>query len=457
MQLRDLRGQLLVLFLFIAIAQASVMPAVSAQAGFCQVQINDVKFPSRVDPGQSVQVKTEITATFATSRENYASGRADLKDRQSGQVLSIQTFDLGYSGGLPVTVQREVTHNATAPSSTGIWSLEVIVYCTVTGTYPSNTSDSFDIQIGSQVPQSNLADVQVLQNGDFENGLSNWQTIGFPGYSSATKLAHSGSGGLELLVYTRPDIAPLVTTKQGVSQTVQITNLRGLRVEAWFLMKVNGPSDARLRITVGGLTLKYYVAFYNPELVQSQDNATSKSILLNQYAPYGLWLPMNQDVAQDFQARFGVVGQKPFQESEATIQIALEFIAYGTLQGPQYFYWDDVKATASIPAQTTSITSSSTVSSSTSKAAATSSTILSGTSQITSQATTQPATGAAFSVELFLPALLIALVVLIAVVFVRFIRRSRRTAGFSVRVCPKCGSKAPLVNQYCSECGTKLP
>jgi hypothetical protein len=462
MQLMDLRRQLLVLLLFVAIAQASVMAPVSAQAGFCQVQINDVKFPSQVNPAQSVQVKTEITATFATSGENYATGRADLKDRQSGQVLSIQTFDLGYSGGLPVTVQQEVTHTVTAPSSTGTWSLEVIIYCTITGTFPVVTSDSFDIQIGSQVPQDNLAKVQVLRNGDFENDLSNWQTIGFPGYSSASKLAHSGSGGLELLVYTRPDIGPLVTTRQGVSQTVQLTNVRGLRAEAWFLMKITGPSDARLRVTVGGLTLNYYIAFYNPLLAQSRDNTTSKSILLNQYAPYGLWSSMNQDVAQDFQSSFGLAGQKPFQEPKVTIQVSLELVTYGTLQGPQYLYWDDVKATASILplASTTSITNSSVTTSYSSTPTATpiSGTITSPTSPAMSQAFTQSAAQTYFSIEQLLPASLVVIVIFAGAILIILLKRTRPgKIAPSTQVCPKCGFKSTQRNPYCCECGTKLP
>ena len=433
------------------------MAPVYAQAGFCQVQINDVIFPSLVNPAQSVLVKTEMTVTFATSRGNYASGRADLKESQSGQVLSIQTFDLGYSGGLPVTVQREVTHTITAPSSTGTWNLEVIVYCSVTGTFPEVASNSFDIQIGGQVTQANLVDTQVLQNGDFENGLSNWQTIGFPGYSSTTKLAHSGSGGLELLVYTRPDVSTLVTTKQGVSQTVQIRNLRALRIEAWFLPKITGPSDARLRVTIGDLTLNYYVIFYSPELARNPDNATSKSILLNQYAAYGFWNSINQDVAQDFQSSFGLAGQEPFQQSEATLQISLELITHGTLAGPQYLYWDDVIATALIPAQasTTSSANSSSTYSLISASTTTSSAIISSTST-TSQPLTQLAVETSFSIEQLILVSLIAVVIVAGVaVIILLMRRSQLSP--STRICPKCGVKSPPSNEYCYECGTRLP
>jgi hypothetical protein len=403
-------------------------------------------------------VKTELTATFATSPESYATGRADLKDGQSGRLLSIQTFDLGISGGLPVTVHREVIQNATAPSSTGTWGLEVVVYCSVTGTFTEVATNSFNIQIGSQSSQGNLLEMQVLQNGDFENGLSNWQTIGFPGYSSASKLAHSGSGSVELLVYTRPDIGPSVTTIQGVSQTVAVTNLRGLNVEAWFLMKVDGPSDTRLRITIGGFTINYYAVFYDPELATSRDNDTSKSILLNQYAPYGLWQSLNRDVAQDFQSKFGVAGQVPFQSSEATIQISLELITYGTLSGPQYLYWDDVGATASLLAQssTTSITNSATSSSTVTSTTTSGATILS-TYPTQSQTSTQLAPETYFSFEPLLPVLLVAMVIVAGLVAIFLLmRRPRRTSTPSTQTCPKCGLKSPPNSQYCYKCGTKL-
>lgn len=139
--------------MLVAFLSAPFSAVVHGQAP-CQIQILDVVYPQRAEPGQSVEVKTAAVVNFVATQGDKATGRADLRERESGRILLIRAFDIGYSS-TPKTVTVAVSHVVTAPAALGIWSLEVRLYCLAVWSAPSqlvNDSRFFDIQIEAENP-----------------------------------------------------------------------------------------------------------------------------------------------------------------------------------------------------------------------------------------------------------------------------------------------------------------
>ena len=73
---------------------ALAMGGVQAQSSACQLLQFNPAFPANVNPGQQIQVRTTITIGCGQWR-TYYTGRLDLVDRSSGQILSTSYLDIG--------------------------------------------------------------------------------------------------------------------------------------------------------------------------------------------------------------------------------------------------------------------------------------------------------------------------------------------------------------------------
>jgi hypothetical protein len=212
-------------------------------------------------------------------------------------------------------------------------------------------------------PENVTAAVDILQNGDFENGLQGWRTSehfvgGGNGYPSISNyLVHSGSAALALNFLSSNfgggTAQPMEMT--GVYQARNISELRNLRVQAWFMM-LNTVSQiaARVRVQVGEFTVNYYVAYDNEQRLRQYDTAQSKSIFVTQ-AGFGSsgWLHLERDVGQDLQSLFGSQGLQVFGQNQTTVTLGLELMGFGYIPTSQVMLWDDVQATVLVPTNTT--------------------------------------------------------------------------------------------------------
>ncbi len=100
---------------------ASILPAVHADN--CTLQITSVNYPAKTDPGQSFQVKTQVTVTCQTSA--YLAGRTDLEDTEN--ILSTGFLDIGQFTSSGGTKTVTASNSAIAPSASGSWNLVVKV------------------------------------------------------------------------------------------------------------------------------------------------------------------------------------------------------------------------------------------------------------------------------------------------------------------------------------------
>ena len=326
------------------------------------------------------------------------------------------------------------------------------------------------VQDDAAIPAQTLTAVSVLQNGDFEKGLEGWLIFekfqgpaghGNPSISRST--THSGSSAVALnLISSVPGgfsgVAPPETI--GIYQNVVVPELRGLRVEAWFMMRqMSLLMAARLRVQVNDLVIKYYVSYDTEQHIRNLDildPVPSRPIFLYHVTPrspeWGEWLSINRDVAADFQSEFGSQGTEIFQRDQADVTLALEFVNYGPTPDYQVMLWDDVQATAMVPAQqtTTTIETTTVQPTQTSSRPATTS-----VSSMTTTTETGTKLGGLYSLtDTLYIGLLAAVPIALALIAFLVIRGRRKTS--QATICPRCGTPSPMSDLYCERCGTRL-
>jgi KaiC/GvpD/RAD55 family RecA-like ATPase len=368
-----------------------------AYSYYCKVQIDKVDFPSSVSPSQSFQVTTHVTASCPVQLSVSTSVRVDVVDAASNMVLSTGLFATGYSFAHgAASVDGVVASNLTAPPSlSGLWSLVVEALFYQQLDLMSAAQHQFAIQVGTPQPSESLMTVQILQNGGFENGTADWQsTQGSAGYDSiATSVVYSGSRALAITLMGPPPGsnlgAPVVV---GVSQTSSVSNLRGLTIDAWYVTQIlSTQAAARVRVTVHGHTLNYYVKFGALTREASANTEASKSLFLANWNCVS-WCEVSRDVGADFRTMFSpATVSSIFGSGASTATIALELLGYGEepFQTSQFIFWDDVQfnaqvvATNSVSTRVAEPTSTST--STTSSEVTTSANLETGSSQATTQ------------------------------------------------------------------------
>ncbi|MGA2462622.1 MAG: hypothetical protein ABSF82_14485 [Candidatus Bathyarchaeia archaeon] len=320
----------------------------------------------------------------------------------------------------------------------------------------------------------NFTELGVLQNGDFENGLQGWTIAnhfvgGGNGYPSISAyLVHSGSAALALNFLSSNfgggTGQPLELT--GVFQAVDVRELRGLHVEAWFMMLGTvSQIAARMRVQVGEFTVNYYVAYDSEQHLRQYDTVQSKSIFVYQ-AGLGSseWLHLNRDVGEDLHSLFGPQGLQIFEQNKTTITLGLELMGFGYIPTYQIMLWDDVQAAALVPMNSTETTTTTTTTASSTTAVSTSApvTVAISTATYSSKTSSIGTPTEAMVLGLFPP---IPFYVAVAVVLVlaggfamaALLRGKQRRTGTGIR-CGSCGYDKDIrpTDNYCPRCGMRL-
>jgi hypothetical protein len=406
--------------LLLSLALVTELPRASAG---CTLEIQSVDYPQNIAPGESFQIKTKVSATCTQTSETVIA-RVDIDD-ESGALLNSASSPVAAFGQMSATTITQTTGTAPiygtasatvintiqAPSTNGVWTITLVVSLWMAGGLLAQTSQSISIQIGFATTTQNIpvTQTEILSNGNFEQGLDSWQTLsqfigtgagGGTGSPSIAANAHSGSKSLQLNFEPSMPGGFQGTLSEliGVYQTVEIQQLRDLTVQAWFFMQQTGPVNARLRIQIGDLTVKYYVAQAQPD---SSDNSRSRSFVLYDIEPYSpqwrTWLQINRNVAEDFKTAFGLNGEALFESNgQEQITVSLELIGFvpaNPTPSFQSMLWDDVSALAGVPStastqtQTTQTTTTLGVTTSQSSLPASTAT---ETSEIPATVSTQP-------------------------------------------------------------------
>ena len=110
----------------------------------CNLLSWNPNYPSQVDPGEAIQVRTTVDVACAQWRTFY-SARVDLVDRSSGRLFSTSTFQIGW---LP-NVTATISNVATAPQSHGLWKLQLNLYIFEEAGLVSLFKLPFEITVGT--------------------------------------------------------------------------------------------------------------------------------------------------------------------------------------------------------------------------------------------------------------------------------------------------------------------
>ena len=312
--------------------------------------------------------------------------------------------------------------------------------------------------------QQPLTDLPLLQNGGFESGLAGWTEIQGTGGSIARSsiTVHSGSAALVISLAPRAGATASTPAIEGASQSATVTNLRGLRVQAWYLLQTNTYLVAtRIRIEAGNLKLNYYAVISSQTVLSS--TLKMKSILLppKNCTP---WCLLEADVGADIRSYFDSAAfAAVFQGTQPIpVKIALEFLLYGG-NDRQFVYWDDVELIASIPSQTTTTTSAFSISSSSSTTSTSRPVTITSVSTQTSTLTSTPTAGFVLTSKQNYPVLVTVLVLILIATLLEFARMKRNTRKLSHLSktdmtneiqCLRCGTNLARTDKFCHRCGT---
>jgi hypothetical protein len=328
------------LAVLIILLPAGLHVALPVAAFSCNVQIKNVNYPDTLNPSQSLTITGTVTVACMQAGSPI-SGRIDLVESTSHKSVTSSSFSIGYISGAQSNQSFLITINTVVPSVATLWQLEIVVTLWYGSTPFTGASYPLVIQVGQTEPVQPTMQIQVLQNGGFEAGLSNWQTVGREGQGSvaiSSNIVHSGSGAVMLtLLPPLPGTSQLVSIVQGVSQTVSVAGLRDLTVLAWVHTQIDTTlAYPRLLVTVGGLTVDYVGG-----------NCPG-------------WCQMAANVGQDIRVQYGVGPWSSAFRSSHTISVttAVELVGQLPYEDNQFVFWDDIQAFALVPANMTVITSS---------------------------------------------------------------------------------------------------
>jgi len=213
---------------------------------------------------QSFEIDTKVSVN-CDSTKDYVVVVVDVEELPSSSVLSttahlfpLQTF-VGLSGTVNATAlnwpANATLHNQlTAPSIASSWTLQVLAFLYFENTGPAGSAQQspFTIQVGQVQPTVRWANISLIQNGGFEDGLASWQETQGAGLSEIShKTVHSGGSSLRMYMGGLPPPSSSVGPSMTVTQTSTVTMLRGLFVEAW------ADGLVRLRVKFAGLIVDY--------------------------------------------------------------------------------------------------------------------------------------------------------------------------------------------------------
>jgi len=156
MSLRPLRAlQVLSILLW-----AVIVGIPHAYAGIeCTIQINEINYPLKVEPGQGFQITTSLTVT-CNQATVPVTGRVDLYEQSTGRLLGISGFPVGYNPTqVPVSVSRTTVSKVAASEAIGIWRLRMVIWLSVGEGVPALVAGRLEKPLQVQVREATATSV----------------------------------------------------------------------------------------------------------------------------------------------------------------------------------------------------------------------------------------------------------------------------------------------------------
>jgi KaiC/GvpD/RAD55 family RecA-like ATPase len=152
--MNDRSVKLFLLTVLLALSLIGLLPSRAFAVQNCQIQFKRVDFPTAVAPGESVNIKSQLSVTCKTSAIDIA-GRVDLLN-DANASLSVQEIHVGFIAEPQKTVNFTVINSAKASSTIGLWKLRVSVSVLASGLIVGSAEKPIQIQVG-QLPTQTSA------------------------------------------------------------------------------------------------------------------------------------------------------------------------------------------------------------------------------------------------------------------------------------------------------------
>lgn len=165
---------------------AGSMAAPLVRAGIvCSIEINDLNYPLKVEPGQGFEIDTLLTVT-CNQASVAVTGRLDLYDNSTGRQLSVSGFPVGVNPNSPQwSVTASISSKIGAPAVMQILYLRMVIWVAIGEGVPALTAGrlekSLQVEVGEATPASITTPIVV--------GLSTNSTPGYVLISSNSSIS----------------------------------------------------------------------------------------------------------------------------------------------------------------------------------------------------------------------------------------------------------------------------
>jgi len=171
----------------------------------CSIQINDLNYPLKVEPGQGFEIDTLLTVTCNQASVPVA-GRVDLYDNSTGRQLSVSGFPVGSNPNSPEwSITAAVSNKLQAPSDMRILYLRMVIWLAIGEGVPAlqagHLERSLQVEVGEATPASVTTPIVIGQSTNSTLAyvfISSNSTISKANYDSGSRLitfSANGPGG----------------------------------------------------------------------------------------------------------------------------------------------------------------------------------------------------------------------------------------------------------------------
>jgi hypothetical protein len=120
--------------------------------------VNDLNYPAKVEPGQGFDINTLLTVT-CNEASVAVTGRVDVFDNSTGQLLSISGFPVGTNPNSPEwSITASVSSRIQAPATKGVFHLRMMIWLSIGEGVPAlragELETSFQVLVGEATPES---------------------------------------------------------------------------------------------------------------------------------------------------------------------------------------------------------------------------------------------------------------------------------------------------------------
>ena len=196
------RVVLIIVGVLISFSIASFVAPLTHAGIQCSIQINDLNYPLKVEPGQGFEIDTLLTVTCNQASVPVA-GRVDLYDNSTGRQLSVSGFPVGVNPNSPEwSITAAISSKLQAPSDMRILYLRMVIWLAIGEGVPAlqagRLEKSLQVEVGEATPASVTTQIVIGQTTNSTLAyvfISSNSTVSQANYDSGSHLITFNASG----------------------------------------------------------------------------------------------------------------------------------------------------------------------------------------------------------------------------------------------------------------------